>query len=127
MTTNPDGLFQNSEGLFQYAESPVRHRAGRSKVPDTLAMVVLILTALPILLLFVFTALYLHSFITGTGAIRSQSVMFLPFVAAALGAVVTGVLLKCARTNRRAWVMSLCTITLLLAAVFPPAYSFSKG
>lgn len=116
----------NADGLLQYATSTARHRAGRSKAPDTLATVALILTALPILVLLVFAVLYLHSFIIRAGATAAQSVMALPFVAAALGAIVTGVLMKRPGKNLVAWAMSLCTIAVLLTAASPVVYSFTK-
>jgi membrane protease YdiL (CAAX protease family) len=111
----------NAEGRFQYARS-ARHRSDRSQAPGALVAGVLILTFLPILVLLWVTVGSLQSFIRGTGITGAQTIMVLPFAAAALGAVVTGVLMKRAKTNRRAWAMALCTSALLLVAAFPPAY-----
>lgn len=96
-------------------------------MPGRLVTVALIITFLPILLLIVLSVGYITSFATGAGVVWGQVLMFLPFLAAVLAAVVTGVLMKRVATNRMAWAMSLCTITLLLVAAFPPAYSFSKA
>ncbi|WP_028280197.1 hypothetical protein [Arthrobacter sp. H5] len=117
----------NSEGRLHYAKLPARHRVRRSKKPDALATAVLIFTALPILAVLCFAVSYLHSFIMGAGITGAQSVMYLPYVAATLGAVMTCVLMKRARTNRMAWAMSLCTVALLLAAAFPLTYSITKA
>ncbi len=76
-------------------------------------MGVLILTFLPILVLFWFAG--------------SQGVMSLPFVVAALGAVATGAVMGRAKTNRQAWAMSLCTVALLLIAASPPVYGLTMG
>ena len=99
----------------------------RSTKPDLLVLWILIPTFLPILFVALSSVAYLASFVTGTGATGSQATMFLPFLAAAFAAVATGVLMRQAATNRRAWAMSLCTVTLLLIAASPPVLSFSKA
>lgn len=99
----------------------------RSGGPGFLVLMTLFFTFLPILLLVVLSLATIGSFVRGTGATGDQVLTSLPFLAAVLAAVVTGVLLRRAETNRRAWAMSVCTVALLLVAAFPPAYSFGKA
>ncbi|MBD7994634.1 hypothetical protein H9639_04920 [Arthrobacter sp. Sa2CUA1] len=88
---------------------------------------VLIPTFLPVLFVVLFSTVSFVSFIGTSGAGYSQAATGLPFLAAALAAIVTGVLMKRATTNRRAWALSLCTVVLLLVAASPPVYSLSKA
>ncbi|MBD8042637.1 hypothetical protein H9638_02305 [Arthrobacter sp. Sa2BUA2] len=99
----------------------------RSNKPDLLVLWVLILTFLPILFVVLFSLVTFASSIAGSGAVWSQVATSLPFLAAALAAVVTGVLMKRAATDRRAWALSVCTVVLLLVAASAPVISFSKA
>ncbi|WP_312182067.1 hypothetical protein [Arthrobacter sp.] len=99
----------------------------RSNKPDLLVLWVLIPTFLPALFVVLLSLVTFASFIAGSGARWSQAVTFVPFLASALAAIATGVLMKRAPTDRRAWVLSLCTVVLLLLAASAPVLSFSKA
>jgi hypothetical protein len=54
MTKGLEGLHQNSDGLYEYVESPARHREGQSRAPGAVAIVALVFIVLLLITVFAF-------------------------------------------------------------------------
>lgn len=86
----------------------------------------LLVTFIPVLLVVLSGVVHGLSLAAGRGVSWAEALMVLPFLAAALAAVVTGFRINRAVTNRGAWALALCTVALLLAASTPFAYVLTK-
>ncbi|MGW9403614.1 hypothetical protein ACWGQ2_06525 [Arthrobacter sp. NPDC055585] len=99
--------------------------AARSGRPGPLVLCAVVFTFVPVLPLVLTPILFVSSMAQGRG-VSPESLFLLPFLAAVVAAVVTGVLAHRAVTGRRAWTMAVCTAGLLFVASAPVSFAFTK-